>query len=89
MEATGHQKIDVANIKESIGKYIVLWRNEVKEAAKILEVEGSDRRMLFELVSGPDKGKRYKSRYDANKPLDIYDDDTLVLALIETQIKDD
>jgi len=35
-------------------------------------------------MGGPDKGKRFSSRFDSSQTVKMYDNDTVVLAVLET-----
>lgn len=72
--------------KEAIGWYGLFWRKESKIVARIEAVENpgtSERRIIFEICTGFDKGKRFRARFDASQDVKIYDEDSLVLALLE------
>jgi len=71
---------------EAIGWYGLFWRKESKVVGKIESVEnpgGNERRIIFEAYSGPDKGKRYRARFDASQAVKCFDEDSLVVALLE------
>jgi hypothetical protein len=66
-----------------IGKYIVLWRKEEKQACRVEKVDVESKFIFYELISGSDKGKKFKSRFDASqKGIDVYDDDSVILAVL-------
>ena len=68
-----------------VGKNIVLWRKEEKQACKVDKVDTENKFIYYELISGPDKGKKFKSRYDASqKGIDVYDSDSVILAVLST-----
>ena len=67
-----------------VGKYIVLWRQEQKQACKVIGVNKQDKKITYELVSGPDKGRKFQSRYDSSQIVDVYNDDSLILAVLDT-----
>jgi len=72
--------IDVADLKKSEGRYVILWRNESKQIAKIEAV--NDDELTYCMTTGPDKGKRFKAKYFA-KTIKVYDDENLILATTE------
>ena len=74
------ETIDIAEISKVVGRYIILWRNDSKQIAKILEV--LDDEMSYELQTGPDKGKKFKAKFFA-KTIKIFDDENLILATTE------
>ena len=66
-----------------LGKYIILWRKEAKQACKVEKIDTEKKFIFYELISGPDKGKKFKSRYDASqKGIEVYDEDTVILAML-------
>ena len=66
-----------------LGKFIVLWRKEEKQACRVDKVDVENKFIYYELISGPDKGKKFKSRYDASqKGIDVYNEDTVILAVL-------
>jgi len=68
-----------------IGKYIVLWRKEANQACKVEKVDTDQKYIFYELITGPDKGKKFKSRYDASqKGIEVYDEDSAILAALST-----
>lgn len=67
-----------------VGKFVVLWRNEKKQPCKVVEVDIPGKRVKYELIAGPEKGKQWWSRYDESQNVLVYDDDNLMLALLET-----
>ena len=72
--------IDVADMKKAAGRYLILWRNESKQIARIEKV--TDDEMEYKMVTGPDKGQRFSCKFFA-KTLKVYDDDNLILATTE------
>jgi hypothetical protein len=100
MESADNQKPEVAGeqsheypkevkLEELIGVkglYTVLWRNRSKQTAKIIgtEKEGEFLRAIYEIMTDPDKGKVCSAKYDATQVVVVYDDDTLILAGLET-----
>jgi len=80
------REVSVDEIKGEVGNFVLLWRKEQKTVAKIEAVESPDtneKRIVFEVFSGQDKGKRFRARYDASQPVKVFDEDSLVLALLE------
>jgi hypothetical protein len=72
--------IDVADMSKTVGRYIILWRNESKQIAKIETVTADE--MTYCMVTGPDKGKRFGCKFFA-KTLKVYEDENLILATTE------
>lgn len=89
-EATGvagvvaSEKIKMEEAEKVIGKYLVLWRQEQKQAAKILAVDKQNKKITYELISGLDKGKKFQSRYDSSQIVDLYNDDSVIIAVLDT-----
>lgn len=81
-------KAEVRQVKmkepdELIGKFVVLWRNESKQPCRVLEVDGKKQEVLYELLVGPEKGKKFRSRYDPSQTVVSYDDGAAVLAMLD------
>jgi hypothetical protein len=72
--------IDVSEMKKAVGRYLILWRNESKQIARIEKV--TDDEMEYEMVTGSDKGQRFSCKFFA-KTLKVYDDGNLILATTE------
>jgi hypothetical protein len=81
---SGPISIKMSDHKELVGKFAVLFRNNVKVPAKILRIDVVEKRIIYELLGGIDKGKRMSSRYDETQMATVYDSDNLMLALMET-----
>lgn len=66
------------------GNFLVAWRNEVRVPAKVIDfIDDSDgRRMVYELIGGQEKGARFTSRFSPNQEVDIYDEDSVILAAL-------
>lgn len=64
--------------------YIVLWRNGQKDAARVLSCDTSNEAFTFELVSGPDKGKTKTANYDPLQQVAVYDEESVIVAVLET-----
>lgn len=67
-----------------IGKFAVLFRNDQKVPAKIVKIDLAEKRIVYELIGGVDKGKKMSSRFDDSQTANVYDWDNLNLALLET-----
>lgn len=78
------QELRMTDAEKLVDKYVVLWRNEAKQPCKVLSVDKAEQKIRYELVAGPDKGKRFISRYDSSQTVKFYDDGNLNLALLET-----
>ena len=78
------EKVKMEDPGKAVGNYIVLWRQETKQAAKVLEVDKQNKKIKYELMSGPDKGKKFQSRYDSSQIVDVYNDDSLIMAVLDT-----
>ena len=72
--------IDVAEMKKSEGRHIILWRNETKQIAKVEAVVEDE--LIYNMVTGPDKGKRFRAKFFA-KTIKVFDDANLILATTE------
>ena len=72
--------------EDAIGWYGIFWQKEEKMVGKIEAVENpgtNERRIIFEAMSGSERGERFRARFDSSQPVKVYDEDSLVLALLE------
>lgn len=73
--------VDVADINsKAVGCYWVAWRHETKQVARLLGF--ADGEIQYELVTGPDKGKRYQAKY-FGKTVKVYNEENLILAAVD------
>jgi len=84
MTNEGARTVSSAELGQHIGKYIKLWKDETKVVGKIVKVEMDVKKITYDLVSGFDKGKRIRSSFSDQQTVDVYDDESLVLALLDT-----
>ena len=77
------KEVKMTDADKVVGHFVVLWRNEQKQPAKILSVDKGQQRAKYELLTGPDKGKKFSSRYDSSQTVKVYDDDSVMLALCD------
>ena len=68
---------------EKIGNYIVFWRNGQKDAARVVSSDKGKEEVTFELISGPDKGKVRTANFDPLQQVNVYDEESVVLAVME------
>lgn len=78
------KKVKMEDGEQLVGGYTVLWRQEQKQAAKIVAVDKNEKKITYELLTGPDKGTKLRSRYDSSQIVDLYDDDNAILAVLAT-----
>jgi len=69
-------------VKKS-GNYIVFWRNNQKDAGRVVSCDSTKEEVTFELVSGPDKGKVRTADYDPLQQVSVYDEESVVLAVMQ------
>lgn len=77
------KEVKMGDADKLVGNVVVLWRNETKQPAKILSIDKTQQRAKYELLTGPDKGKKFSSRYDASQTVKVYDADAEILALCD------
>ena len=78
------KKVKMEEGEQLIGGFVVLWRQEQKQAAKIVAVDKNEKKITYELLTGPDKNTKFRSRYDSSQIIDLYDDDNAILAVLAT-----
>jgi len=81
-------KADVKQVKMTepkgiVGKFVVLWRNEEKQPCRVHDVDMTKQEVVYELLTGPDKGKKYRSRFDPSQTVVAYNDGAAVLAMLD------
>lgn len=67
-----------------IGKVVVLYRNEVNTPAGCIGVDKKAKRIMYEILAGPDKGKKYSGKFDETQKAIPYDEEHEVLAFMKT-----
>jgi hypothetical protein len=85
MSQTGTVNIKKAKMEESekvVGGYIVLWRKDVKTACKVESVDKANKKIIYTILSGADKGKKCMSKYDPAQTVEVYDEDNVILAAL-------
>ena len=65
------------------GCYLVLWRHKQKDAARVVGHVDDEEKVVFELISGPDKGKTRKAKYDPLQQVKVYDEDSVLMAVLD------
>ena len=77
----GPEELDIADLAKAKGRYAILFRKDHKDVAHVEDVE-ADGTMVYKIMTGPDKDKRYRAKYFA-KTIRVYDQENLVLAAME------
>lgn len=77
----GPIEVALTDVHALTGKFMVLFRKEVKTAAKIIIVDLESRRIGYELLSGPDKGKRFSSCCEVTQSALVYEDAAALMGL--------
>lgn len=78
------EKVKMEDPEKVLGRYLVLWRKEQKQACKIVAVDKQNKKITYELIAGPEKGRKFQSRYDSSQIVDLYNDDSVILAVLDT-----
>lgn len=74
----------MTEIEKAVGKFIVLFRNNEKCPAKIIRVDIPNKRVVYEILTGPNAGTKWNSRFDESQSAVVYDEGNLMLALMDT-----
>ena len=82
LEESGVERVKPEDLIKQVGKYTVLWRKKRKMVARIESVDTKERRIVYEVVSGPDKGDRIRSRYDTSQTVYLCGEKQLMLGLL-------
>lgn len=82
--ASGEPKtVPLKELGKYIGKFAVFFRNSQPVPGKIVSVDGEKSRVTYDLMAGPDKGKRMSARFDESLTARVYDDNNVMLAFME------
>jgi len=84
MSGDGVASIPLKDAVQTVGKFVVAYRNNAKVPVKILSVDMEAKRWRYEVLGGLDKGKIYSSKFDESQSVNVYDDSNFVLALLDT-----
>ena len=76
------QKIKMEEAKKVVGGYVVLWRQDTKTACKVESIDEEAKKVVYEIISGPDKGHRFMSKYDPSQTVELYDEGSVILAAL-------
>ena len=80
-------EIEVKDLGKAIGKYIIVYKQvgsvRVKQVAKVLSFNPGEKKIIYELVMGKEKGKKFESKCDAATPVKVYEEEDLTVALLE------
>lgn len=69
---------------EAKDKFVVLYRKGAgKYVAKVISVDTENNLMRYEIISGANKGQVKTGKYVPERPFKVYDDDSVVKALLE------
>jgi hypothetical protein len=66
-----------------VGKYIFIRRNGQRNVAKLEWVDKKDKRFGYTLMSGRDKGRKANAKFFTGTFVNAYDEESLVVALLE------
>jgi hypothetical protein len=80
----GVPKIPMKEQDKFIGKFVVLFRKDQRVAAKVLQFDNADKRIVYEVMAGTDKGKKFSSRYDDTQDANVYDEGNVILAIMDS-----
>ena len=82
----GTKATTLDQVKEVVDNYVVLWRNEEREAARVVRIDVEAKRAIFELISGPEKGKRINSRFDPAQTVYVYSQEMELMAVLDAGV---
>ena len=83
-DVKGPESVSLKDVAKLIGRYAVMYRNNQKVPAKIIRVDEVEKRLVYELIAGPEKGMKKSSKYDEAQSALVYDLDNLNLAILDT-----
>jgi hypothetical protein len=85
LEENGVIRCSPDDLVNHIGKFLIVWRKKRKMFARIESVDTKEKRLIYEVASGPDKGDRIKSRYDTSQTVYVCTEEQMMLGLLFTQ----
>lgn len=77
------QEVKPEDLKDHVGEFMI-FRTETEtenRVAKLLEVNSSENKWKYEVITGKDKGCKFESKFLPQK-ITMYDQDTAMLALV-------
>jgi len=81
------KELEGADIAQAVGHYIVLYFRKkdykYKYVVRLMEIDMENLQMKYEIISGPNKGRVRIGKFIKDRPLMVYDEDSLVKALLE------
>jgi len=77
------KRVSMEDAGRLIGGCVVIWRKEGRQAARVISVNKDAKTIVYEFLSGQDKGEKFRSRYDASQVVDLYGGDSEILALMQ------
>ena len=77
---------DSDNLEEAVGYYVKAYNQERCEpyVAKILSVDTDNEEAKVHILSGKYKGHTRNSKFVPGAPVTLFDEDTVIKALVET-----
>jgi hypothetical protein len=85
MGTTGPVSVSMKEHARLIGSYAIFFKDKKKVPGKILAIEvGTPNKVVYEIMSGPEKGQVWKSKFEDDQVAFLYDEANLSLALLET-----
>ena len=73
-------------MKEAVqrtGDYILFWRSNRKDAAKVLGCDLKKEEVTYELISGPDRGGVRTAEFDPEQKVKVFDEESVILAVMQ------
>ena len=81
-EVSEVKKVKMEEADKVVGGYVVLWRKDAKTACKVESVDKENHQIVYEIISGGDKGKRFMAKYDPSQTIELYDEGSVILAAL-------
>jgi len=80
-------KISLSEPEKLVGKYGIFYKDKICVVGKIIRVEFEPKRKIYyELVSGPMKGKSFKSTFGCEEKVDVYEEWNVISALCDDRV---
>jgi len=78
------ERMVITDLDQHVGKYTVILRGSVEDVGRILSFDKAENLLRYEVQNGQDKGKVFRCKVRPEQTVWVYDDDTVVGALLES-----
>ena len=76
-------EVKSTQFEDAVGCYIFVRRNQSRDVAKLEWVDVGNKKFGYTLMSGRDKGRKASATFFTGSFIKVFDEDSLVVALLE------